>query len=90
MKLSTDITYLPTTEGFIYLSVIQDLCNNEILSYSISSRNNLELVFSTLLVVTLVKGIPSIIHVLSLFFAFKNRAIYQKTVNEQKSNRNAC
>lgn len=48
MKLATDITYLPTTGGFLYLSVVQDLCSNEIVSHSISSRNDLDLVFATL------------------------------------------
>ncbi|CAK7058753.1 MAG: IS3 family transposase ISBth8 [Desulfovibrio sp.] len=47
-KLATDITYLPTTEGFLYLSAVQDLCNNEIVAYAISSRNDLHLVFATL------------------------------------------
>lgn len=47
-KLATDITYIPTTDGFIYLSAVQDLFNNEIISYHISSRNDLELVFETL------------------------------------------
>lgn len=47
-KLATDITYLPTTDGFLYLSAVQDLCNNEIVAHSISPRNDLELVFSTL------------------------------------------
>ncbi len=47
-KLTTDITYIPTLNGFIYLSAIMDLCNNEIIAYHLSARNNLELVFSTL------------------------------------------
>ena len=47
-KLATDITYIPTSDGFIYLSAIQDLFNNEIVSYHISSRNDLDLVFATL------------------------------------------
>ena len=47
-KLATDITYLPTTNGFIYLSAIQDLCNNEIIAYSFSARNTLDLVFASL------------------------------------------
>lgn len=46
-KLVTDITYLPTTDGFIYLSIIQDLYNNEIVAHAFSSRNNLDLVLST-------------------------------------------
>lgn len=47
-KLATDITYLPTASGFIYLSVVQDLCNNEIVAHSLSARNDLGLVFATL------------------------------------------
>lgn len=47
-KLATDITYLPTTSGFIYLSAIQDLYNNEIVAYSFSARNTLDLVFASL------------------------------------------
>ena len=47
-KLATDITYLPTSSGFIYLSAVQDLHNNEIVAYSLSARNDLELVLATL------------------------------------------
>ena len=47
-KLVTDITYLPTTTGFIYLSAVMDLYNNEIVAHSFSNRNNLDLVFSSL------------------------------------------
>jgi len=43
-KLATDITYLPTLNGFIYLSAVQDLFNNEIVAHSLSARNDLELV----------------------------------------------
>lgn len=47
-KLVTDITYLPTSNGFYYLSAVQDLYNNEIIAYSLSRRNNLDLVLDTL------------------------------------------
>ena len=47
-KLATDITYLPTTSGFIYLSVVQDLCTNEVVAHALSSRNDLALVLGTL------------------------------------------
>ena len=47
-KFVTDITYLPTLEGFIYLSTVQDLYNNEIVAHSLSARNDLELVFASL------------------------------------------
>jgi len=48
LKFATDITYLPTMTGFIYLSAVQDLHSKEIVAYSLSSRNNLALVLSTL------------------------------------------
>ena len=47
-KLVTDITYLPTLNGFIYLSAVQDLHCNEIVAYSLSSRNDLALVLASL------------------------------------------
>ena len=47
-KLVTDITYLPTTSGLIYLSAVMELYNNEVVAHSFSSRNNLELVFASL------------------------------------------
>ena len=47
-KLVTDITYLPTLKGFIYLSAVQDLYNNEILAHSLSVKNDLELVLSSI------------------------------------------
>lgn len=47
-KLATDITYLPTTSGFIYLSVVQDLYNNEVVAHALSPRNDLALVLATL------------------------------------------
>lgn len=47
-KLATDITCLPTTSGFIYLSVVQDLYNNEVVAHALSPRNDLALVLATL------------------------------------------
>ncbi|WP_440120081.1 hypothetical protein [Paenibacillus sp. QZ-Y1] len=40
-KLVTDITYIHTGEQFVYLSVIQDLYNNEIVAWHLSERNDL-------------------------------------------------
>jgi Transposase and inactivated derivatives len=55
-KLATDITYLPTRNGFMYLSAVQDMSSNEIVAYSLSARNNLDLVFSTLEQLTPFRG----------------------------------
>ncbi|WP_370460319.1 IS3 family transposase [Cytobacillus firmus] len=46
-KMVTDITYVSVGEEFYYLSVIQDLFNNEIVSWELSKRNDLELVLNT-------------------------------------------
>ncbi|WP_442865150.1 IS3 family transposase [Alkalihalobacillus sp. CinArs1] len=46
-KMVTDITYVSDGKRFYYLSVIQDLFNNEIVSWKLSKRNDLELVLDT-------------------------------------------
>lgn len=46
--LVTDITYLRFQEGFRYLSVVQDIYNNEIVSWKISKRIDNELVLDTI------------------------------------------
>ncbi|WP_438285207.1 IS3 family transposase [Bacillus pseudomycoides] len=46
--LVTDITYLRFQDGFRYLSVVQDIYNNEIVSWKISRHNDNELVLDTL------------------------------------------
>jgi putative transposase len=47
-KMVTDITYVSDGERFYYLSVIQDLFNNEIVGWQVSTRNDLELVLNTI------------------------------------------
>lgn len=47
-KLVTDVTYLRAGERYFYLSVIQDLFNNEIVAWHLSERNDLALVTKTL------------------------------------------
>jgi putative transposase len=47
-KWVTDVTYLPINGGFVYLSAIQDLYNNEIIAYHVSKRNDLSLVMKKL------------------------------------------
>ncbi|WP_144641383.1 DDE-type integrase/transposase/recombinase [Bacillus cereus] len=44
----TDIIYLPFKDKFLYLSVLQDLYNNEIIAWKLSYRNDLQLVLKTL------------------------------------------
>ena len=46
-KMVTDITFVSVGEEYYYLSVIQDLFNNEIVSWELAQRNDLELVLKT-------------------------------------------
>ncbi|QKE76003.1 hypothetical protein HPK19_24670 (plasmid) [Arthrobacter citreus] len=43
----TDIPYVSDGKQFYYLSVIQNLFNNEIVAWQLSKRNDLELVLNT-------------------------------------------
>ncbi len=45
----SDITYIPTEEGFLYLSSHKDLFNNEIVGYSFGERMTKELVMNSFL-----------------------------------------
>ena len=47
-KLSTDVSYINCTDGRLYLSAVKDLFNNEIISYSISNKNDFELIFNSI------------------------------------------
>jgi len=47
VAFATDITYIKVGDRFYYLSVIQDLYNNEIVSWKCSNRNDLKLVMET-------------------------------------------
>ena len=47
LKWCTDISYIPTKEGFVYLSVIKDLYDNFVVAYKIGSENNNSLVYET-------------------------------------------
>lgn len=45
--LVTDITYIAFQNRFYYLSAVQDLYNNEIVAWKVSTRNDLRLVMDT-------------------------------------------
>jgi transposase InsO family protein len=47
-KWVTDISYIPTAKGFLYLSVIRDLYDKSIVSYQTSTTQNVNLVLDTL------------------------------------------
>ena len=48
LKWCTDISYIPTKEGFVYLSVIKDLYDNFVVAYKVGNTNDNNLVYETL------------------------------------------
>ena len=47
-KWVTDISYIPTKQGFLYLSVIRDLYDNSIVAYKTGTEQNIHLVLNTI------------------------------------------
>ena len=47
-KMVSDITYIPTEEGFLYLAGVMDLCGQKIVGISMDSRMTKELVINAL------------------------------------------
>ena len=47
-KWATDITYIPSRQGFLYLSVIKDLFDLSIVSYKIGTSQHMPLVLETI------------------------------------------
>ena len=47
-KWATDISYIRTSQGFLYLSVIRDLYDRSIVAYKTSTVQNINLVLSTI------------------------------------------
>jgi len=46
-KLSTDVSYIECTDGWLYLSAVKDLFNNQIIAYSTSNKNDCDLVIKS-------------------------------------------
>jgi len=47
-KWVTDISYIPTKQGFLYLSVIRDLYDNSIVAYKMATQQTINLVLNTI------------------------------------------
>ena len=47
-KWGTDISYIKTNQGTLYLSIIRDLFDNSIVSYKTGTEQNINLVLSTI------------------------------------------
>ncbi len=78
-NLSTDITYVPTKDGFIYLSAVQDRHNNEVVSFKMSKRNNLQLVLET---ISQLKGTTDKETILHSDQGFQYTSKYYRQANE--------
>tara|TARA_B110000091_G_C13784085_1_gene462500 strand:- start:1042 stop:1599 length:558 start_codon:yes stop_codon:yes gene_type:complete len=63
-KWVTDITYIRTGEGFLYLCVVKDLCNGVMVGWSMSAVQNRELVIQAVLAALWQrpKGLCTILH----------------------------
>lgn len=63
-KWVTDITYIRTSEGFLYLCVVKDLFQGDIVGWSMSSVQNRELVIQAVLAALWQrpKGLSTILH----------------------------
>ena len=47
-KWVTDISYIKTAQGFLYLSIIRDLYDNSIVAYKMDKEQSIKLVFDTI------------------------------------------
>lgn len=55
----SDITYVPTGEGWLYLATVLDLFSNKIIGYAMSDRINKQLVIDALLNALRTRGYPT-------------------------------
>lgn len=55
-KWASDVTYIPTRKGWIYLAVIMDLYSRKIVGWSMSEKNSTELVENALAMATAQRG----------------------------------
>lgn len=46
-KFSSDVSYIKCSDGTLYLSAVKDYFNNEIVSFSTSNNNNVELIIES-------------------------------------------
>ncbi|OAB39589.1 hypothetical protein PMSM_00205 [Paenibacillus macquariensis subsp. macquariensis] len=75
----TDITFVRVGHGFLYLSAILDLYNNEIIAWKLGERNDLQLVLET---VKQVKAPTALLHS-DQGFQYTTRA-YAKLLADQQ------
>lgn len=61
-KWVTDISYIKTAQGFLYLSIIRDLYDNSIIAYKTSTNPNINLVLETIRAAKSLVAVPLTLH----------------------------
>lgn len=61
-KWVTDISYIKTAQGFLYLSIIRDLYDNSIVAYKTSTNPNVNLVLETVRAAKSLVAVPLTLH----------------------------
>lgn len=61
-KWVTDISYIKTAKGFLYLSIIRDLYDNSIVAYKTSTNPNVNLVLETVRAAKSLVAVPLTLH----------------------------
>ena len=83
-KWVTDITYIPTNEGWLYLCVFIDLYSRAVIGWSMSNRMRASLVESTLKMALFTRGFPANVIAHSDRGSQYCSETYQKLLSENK------
>ena len=79
-KWVTDISYIRTGQGFLYLSVIRDLYDNSIVAYKTGTEQNINLVLSTIRAAKRKEKVTGSLHLHSdQGFQYTSQAYYSLT-----------
>ena len=79
-KWVTDISYIKTGQGFLYLSVIRDLYDNSIVAYKMGTEQNINLVLSTIRAAKKKEKVTGSLHLHSdQGFQYTSQAYYSLT-----------
>jgi putative transposase len=79
-KWGTDITYIPTLQGFVYLAIIKDFFDGTILGHALSRSNSIHLVLRALRSATSkLSTPPGVIMQSDQGFQFQSRAYFSLT-----------
>ena len=79
-KWVTDISYIRTGQGFLYLSVIRDLYDNSIVAYKTGTEQNINLVLSTIRAAKKKEKVTGSLHLHSdQGFQYTSQAYYSLT-----------